>query len=1496
MAGQNFKIGVDDKEALDAFTKLEKESSRLTQKMEELGVSVDGVFDPSSIDKYITNLDDAKRTLTELVELNKIMGKIYTDMVQDRSGLFTTDDIEKASKEYDLFYEALTKADRAVKVLTKQEALKVSGIDVAINEVEELERKYKEVSKSISLSLDKIERAGSTVIMRKDGDLESQLESWSNYVNVLEDTVPKLEKYSSDMSKLGVSIDSKPLKEANTIIKDYNNQVDFAKSRVNDLSKQIGVSTTSAKKFSTQLLDIKDEMTALTLSGDTESQRYKELEQELERVGTAYRKVGQEQKNLTRAGSAVVGGLLQGFQAIAGTFTLIQGLSSLISSDSEDVAEAQKKLQQAMAITMGIQQVSTALHSTSKLRLGLVSKATNLLTIAQNRLAIAFNGSTIAARAFMGAVTLGLGVAITAAIVAYNKYADAQEKAYKIQKEIADKQREIDDSISKSLGSQLSTLKSLQLGWDSLGNSLLDKKKYIKENAEAFKSLGYEVGTVSDAESILVNNTSKVIEAMQFRAEAAATKDLASEEYKKAVRARIEADKFIVDSAKEFEINGKKFSLEDPNKQLSEFDKNIQGVISSNKKLFDNTADEAKKQGDAYIEHFNKLTEKAKSLDLSLKLTPKKDKKEEREEEKRLKDYNKLVLDQTKTLAKEREELERSHIDKRIKMLQYESNKRIEQIKVEEKELLYAKNKINQSNIALIKSLENEMSFFKGNVDLLTRPLIDAANLVKKGWEDAGDGIATVYSSQFGIEDADGLVREILVTPILPNGDVLSPDELDSYIYDKLEGAKDILRADDLGIVISADVDTDGLDGDKLHKLQELYYDKLSKVKIPLSKSEKDFFDQRYKIALDYYEKEIQKENEAQEKSNKAKLDSFKSFYQQRQDIIDKYNKYIDVAEKLGLDKSTVDNIRKELEKELSRLDFSEVMKTQDLGGLFEDLSKKSTESISVIIAELKRLRDANIKAWSIEELKIFNDQISKGESITRDRSPLDSIRKGLEEYQQATEEVEYVQKKINELDKDSVGYNEKLAKLRARQLSAMDGQTDAQKKINNAVNSMGKGVKDISGAMGDAVDMLGNFGIELNDSISTAIKGLGQMGDALSELDITKPGTLITSSVKWISGLGNIVSSFFGGGKKEVTETQIREYEALTSSIERSIQAQKELLNITAGIEAQKATDEAIKMLNRQKDAARNMYVETVDSYYKKNRTLGVRMRKDLEPYRKEIENVGISWDQIVGSGRMEGLVFLSGEELAALRDIPEVWAAIDDEAKKHLETIIESDEAALKLKEDLKEALTGTTFEGFLDGVANEISKFKGDITDLGDFTEDTLKKSLINAYKQDVLRKALEPMYDRLAVILNKDIEDLSPTELEDWGDDLNKLIAKERQDFKDKLAYLGIDIDKGEMKPPKASQGYQVSMSQDTGNEILGLVRNMQMIGLNQEQELIKQTEFLSTFGIQFGGMQQELESISSVSLQSMYYLRDIEKHTKTLHDVGDILSKIEKNTQ
>ena len=84
-----------------------------------------------------------------------------------------------------------------------------------------------------------------------------------------------------------------------------------------------------------------------------------------------------------------------------------------------------------------------------------------------------------------------------------------------------------------------------------------------------------------------------------------------------------------------------------------------------------------------------------------------------------------------------------------------------------------------------------EAGTINGNVDIMNRPVISGEKLTEAGWgDDLGDK-ATVYSTTYGVDD-----KIIHVTPILPNGKVLSPEELDDYINELIDSGNDLLEAD----------------------------------------------------------------------------------------------------------------------------------------------------------------------------------------------------------------------------------------------------------------------------------------------------------------------------------------------------------------------------------------------------------------------------------------------------------------------------------------------------------------------------------------------------------------------------------------------------------------------------------------------------------------------------------------------------------------------------
>ena len=95
------------------------------------------------------------------------------------------------------------------------------------------------------------------------------------------------------------------------------------------------------------------------------------------------------------------------------------------------------KVQSLMAITIGLQQVAKTLNKDSYTQLVLVRKAKELLTVAETKFATALGISNVAAKALMATLTLGLSVAITAAIALISKFISKNREAKKAQEAVS---------------------------------------------------------------------------------------------------------------------------------------------------------------------------------------------------------------------------------------------------------------------------------------------------------------------------------------------------------------------------------------------------------------------------------------------------------------------------------------------------------------------------------------------------------------------------------------------------------------------------------------------------------------------------------------------------------------------------------------------------------------------------------------------------------------------------------------------------------------------------------------------------------------------------------------------------------------------------------------------------------------------------------------------------------------------------------------------------
>lgn len=193
-------------------------------------------------------------------------------------------------------------------------------------------------------------------------------------------------------------------------------------------------------------------------------------------------------------------------------------------------------------------------------------------------------------------------------------------KGKKVALEMAKAQEKVNEAMDAAdLGKKIVSIRSLQDRWNQLGDSLAEKKKFIKDNKDEFDKLGVSVSNVDEAENALVSKTELFIQAMTLRAEAAAAFKLASEEAEKALKSQIEIDKkkkkgpSFFDKAISFLVLDPKWMLGSlSGKQGTSRAETVWNADINNQEDIKKTAED---DAEAYTKTYNaKLLESAKKL------------------------------------------------------------------------------------------------------------------------------------------------------------------------------------------------------------------------------------------------------------------------------------------------------------------------------------------------------------------------------------------------------------------------------------------------------------------------------------------------------------------------------------------------------------------------------------------------------------------------------------------------------------------------------------------------------------------------------------------------------------------------------------------------------------------------------------------------------------------------------------------------------------------
>lgn len=633
-----------------------------------------------------------------------------------------------------------------------------------------------------------------------------------------------------------------------------------------------------------------------------------------------------------------------------------------------------------------------------------------------------------------------------------------------------------------------------------------------------------------------------------------------------------------------------------------------------------------------------------------------------------------------------------------------------------------------------------------------------------------------------------------------------------------------------------------------------------------------------------YNEQIFQIEQEYRNKSSQALIDYYEEYgtYQEKRlAIAQEYARKIAVAETKGERLA----LGEERDKKIQSLDYEEMKKGMDWDKIFGDLDRVSTDTLESLRKKLKEYLEGIGDDISPESFKEVMDAFKEIDSELADRSPFEAMKKGYEDYKSAMEEVRTAQNLlqqaqmggsviVEEYDETTGTLTRKLvtqAEAEERLRAAQDKRYSAQKNLTEAANSIGQKGMAIVNAGNDIVDMLGNFGVKVPEAVSETLNGLGQVMSGLESIDLTNPFSAISGVTKVLTGVGNTIAGLFGFGGADYSgyENLKSKYEGLIDIWDDLISKKQEYIDINYGAEAQKAAEEAKKLVNVQIERQRQLANMLAGS--------GASIGSHSLGYRVNDRMSSQDWQ------RLSGLV---GEQVGSLGDVlgldagiignvlqdekfVSVLTDVNSEFIDYIQNIGSYADQLEEIASKEQEAITGIGFDAFKDGYFDLISDLESTNEDLADNLEKNLQNAFFRSLIANKYNSQIKALYDNWVKLGEDGLTRDEVDSLREQNQAMVDQVLKDREELMNTFGWSA----SGSGSSQSPGSGALTTMSQESISTFEGIGRNMQTHLANTDKFV---------------------QEIRNTQKQDSQTLATIAGHTAHLVEIHEILSDMKMN--
>lgn len=669
------------------------------------------------------------------------------------------------------------------------------------------------------------------------------------------------------------------------------------------------------------------------------------------------------------------------------------------------------------------------------------------------------------------------------------------------------------------------------------------------------------------------------------------------------------------------------------------------------------------------------------------------------------------------------------------------------------------------------------------------------------------------------------------------------------------------------------------------------------------SKKTKDFFitvpdEEVTLITPEEIEKNITMHREAMDQY----LSEYGDYQQKRLAIADMYALKISQAETEGEKLS----LQKQSEEALKTLDFEEFKKSINFADVFGDLDTQTTASLRALRDKLGDYINEAAKDLRPEDLKELQDAFKNLDFKIADRDPFHELKAGLEEYKSAQEAVNKAQEDLNTVMAGGTVTVNEYDKTTGKLVKKTLDQTQAEKNLNRALserqvvlanltkatNSLGSHGVEIVNAGNEVVDMLQSLGVEIPEAVSNTFEGVGQVMNGLASIDLTKPFSAITGTISILTGIGKTIGGLFGLGGADYSgyEEMKSRYDNLISVWDTLISKKMEYIDIDYGVEAQKAADEAAKLvetqIQRQRQLA-NMLAGSGASIG--SHSLGYRINDRMT------QNDWTNLSDLVGQ-RVSGIndvLSLDADVIGkVLQDekFVSVLTTVNSDFIEYIQNIEKYGEQLEEIAEKEKEVFTGISLDSFEDSFVDMLSDLDAKNEDFAENFEGYLQKAIFSSLVANQYKDRIKKLYDSWAKYGesgNQLTADEAQNLRNEYQDIVNDMLEQREQIMKD----FGWDSSSSSSEQTVSSRGFGTEMTHEDAGELSGRFTALYDVGL----QILQNITFLQSIGVSAECCNTVLQEIKNLMVSSNGYLEDISGFTKKMFELlGKKLDDINNN--